>query len=199
MDRAEESVVVFNHNYIHLYFTANKSTTYTSYYNKYTSFHDRVFCLHNSSLCINSHFFLIPLRWRMRQILLYPTIVAGNPGYLNNWDFLAPPYLTDARSGSATARQYLEIEWVPIPERNYSKQWRTQKIFDGGNKVSSQSCDVTNQLCEKCRRHDHSRGAQRHVPEKFWKFTPKNTHFSFTRLISRWDRKLNFCCPRLMK
>jgi len=32
----------------------------------YTSFYDRVFtCLHNSSL------FLIPLRWRIRQILLY--------------------------------------------------------------------------------------------------------------------------------
>jgi len=28
-------------------------------------------CLHNSSHCLNHHFFLIPLTWRIRQILLY--------------------------------------------------------------------------------------------------------------------------------
>jgi len=33
-DRAEESIGVFNHNVINLYFTANKSTMYTSYYHK---------------------------------------------------------------------------------------------------------------------------------------------------------------------
>jgi len=39
---------------------------------KYTSCYDRVFtCLHNSSLRLNRDFFLIPLRWRIRQILLY--------------------------------------------------------------------------------------------------------------------------------
>jgi len=39
---------------------------------KYTSFYDGVFtCLHNSSLRLIRHFFLIPLRWRIRQILLY--------------------------------------------------------------------------------------------------------------------------------
>ena len=38
---------------------------------KYTSFSDRIFtCLHNSSLRLNRHVFLIPLRWRIRQILL---------------------------------------------------------------------------------------------------------------------------------
>jgi len=38
---------------------------------KYTSFYDGVFtCLHNSSLRLNRHFFLIPLRWRIGQILL---------------------------------------------------------------------------------------------------------------------------------
>jgi len=30
----EELIVVFNHNVINLYFTANKSTMYTSYYDK---------------------------------------------------------------------------------------------------------------------------------------------------------------------
>ena len=39
---------------------------------KLKGFYDRVFtCLHNSSLRLNRHFFLIPLRWRIRQILLY--------------------------------------------------------------------------------------------------------------------------------
>jgi len=33
-DRAEELIVVFNHNAINLYFNANKSTMYTSYYDK---------------------------------------------------------------------------------------------------------------------------------------------------------------------
>jgi len=32
--RVEELLVVFNHNVINLYFTANKSTMYTSYYDK---------------------------------------------------------------------------------------------------------------------------------------------------------------------
>jgi len=32
--RAEKSIVVFNHNVIKLYFTANKSTMYASYYDK---------------------------------------------------------------------------------------------------------------------------------------------------------------------
>jgi len=39
---------------------------------RYTSFDDKVFtCLHNSSLRLIRHYFLIPLRWRIRQILLY--------------------------------------------------------------------------------------------------------------------------------
>jgi len=33
-DTAEELILVFNHNIINLYFTANKSTLYTSYYGK---------------------------------------------------------------------------------------------------------------------------------------------------------------------
>jgi len=32
--RADKSIVVFNHNVIKLYFTANKSTMYTNYYDK---------------------------------------------------------------------------------------------------------------------------------------------------------------------
>jgi len=39
---------------------------------KYSSFYDRVFaCLPNSSLRLIRHFFPIPLRWRIRQIVLY--------------------------------------------------------------------------------------------------------------------------------
>jgi len=39
---------------------------HTSYYNKVYGFYDRVFtCLRNSSLLFR-HFFLIPLRWRIR-------------------------------------------------------------------------------------------------------------------------------------
>jgi len=53
---------VFNHN---LYFTANTNTMYSSYSTmlEYTGFRD----------------FLIPLRWRIRQILLYYlcTVFAG--------------------------------------------------------------------------------------------------------------------------
>ena len=42
--------------------------------------YDRVFtCFHNSSLGLNRHFFLIHLRWRIRQILLY---------WQNPFDFL---------------------------------------------------------------------------------------------------------------
>jgi len=33
-DRAEELIVVFNHNVINLYFSANKSIMYASYYDK---------------------------------------------------------------------------------------------------------------------------------------------------------------------
>jgi len=33
-DKAEELIVVFNHNVISLHFTANKSTVYTSYYDE---------------------------------------------------------------------------------------------------------------------------------------------------------------------
>ena len=57
--RAEELIVVFIHHVINLYFTANKSTMYTSFF-------DRV-----SPVCLIRHFFPIPLRWRIRQILLY--------------------------------------------------------------------------------------------------------------------------------
>jgi len=35
--------------------------------------------------------------------------------------------------------------------------------FQGVGQVSSQSCDVTNQLQEKCRRYDHSRGVRGHA------------------------------------
>jgi len=38
---------------------------------KYKRFYDRVFtCLYNSSIRLNRHFFLIPLRWWIRQIPL---------------------------------------------------------------------------------------------------------------------------------
>ena len=40
------------------------SPLYTSHYRVFT-------CLHNWSVCLIRHFFLIPFRWRIRQILLY--------------------------------------------------------------------------------------------------------------------------------
>ena len=53
-DRAEELIVVFNHNVINMYFTANKSTMYAYEMIMYTSFYDSAFtCLHNSSLFSN--------------------------------------------------------------------------------------------------------------------------------------------------
>jgi len=56
-----------------LYFTANDSTMYQSYYDKVCELlYGRVVtCLHNSSLRLNHHFFLIALRRRIRQILLH--------------------------------------------------------------------------------------------------------------------------------
>jgi len=81
-DRAEELIVVFNDNVMNLFFTANKSTVcIRATMIKYTSFYDKVFtCLRNSSLRLIRHFFLIPLRWRIRQILLY--IIRGLIKYL---------------------------------------------------------------------------------------------------------------------
>jgi len=56
-----------------------------------------------------------------------------------------------------------------------------RKFSRGGkfrhSRVTSQSCDVTNQLWGKCRRHDHSRGSGSMPTGKFCKITPKNTHF----------------------
>jgi len=65
--------------------------------------------------------------------------------------------------------QNLPISQTQIPLLSVcgstNKQWPTQKISERGQ-VSSQSCDVINQLQGKCRRHDHSRGVRRHVPGK---------------------------------
>jgi len=62
------AIEYYYYNAINLYFTANKSTVYTSYSTmmKYTSFYDRV-----SPVCIIRHVFLIPVRWRISQILLH--------------------------------------------------------------------------------------------------------------------------------
>ena len=48
------------------------------------------------------------------------------------------------------------------------EQWRTQKVSEGGDKVSSQSCDVTNQLGES-RRHDQYRVVRGHAQKIFAK------------------------------
>jgi len=76
-----------NHKVIKLLFTANKSTLYTSYYDKYRSFCDRVFtCFHYSSVRLNRHFFLISLKWWNRPILLYfAQVFVGN--YAKIWIF----------------------------------------------------------------------------------------------------------------
>ena len=50
--RAEKSIVVFNHNVIKLYFTANKSTMYTTFYDSVHLFALFV-SLSNSSLSSN--------------------------------------------------------------------------------------------------------------------------------------------------
>ena len=52
-----------------------------------------------------------------------------------------------------------------------------RKFPRGGSKVSSQSCDVTNQLYWEYRRHNHSKVVRGHAPGKFFEITPKNTHF----------------------
>ena len=49
--------------------------------------------------------------------------------------------------------------------------------FRGGGQVWSQSCDVTNQLQGKYRRHNHSKGVRGMPPGKFCKIPPKNTRF----------------------
>jgi len=69
LDRVEELKefnLANNHNVIKLYFTANKSTMYTSY-------NDEVWAamIEFSPVCIIRHFFPIPLRWRIRQIVLH--------------------------------------------------------------------------------------------------------------------------------
>ena len=71
--QVEEFIVVFNHDVINLYFTAHKSTTYTSYYDNVhiqASMIGFFTCLHDVSLCLICHFFLIPLNWWIRPILL---------------------------------------------------------------------------------------------------------------------------------
>ena len=49
--------------------------------------------------------------------------------------------------------------------------------FRRGAKVSSQLCDVTNQLYGECRRHEHSRVVRGRAPRKFCEIASKNTHF----------------------
>jgi len=61
--------------------------------------------------------------------------------------------------------------WVHYEQR------RMQKISEGKKQVSSQSCEVTNQLKGRCQRSDHCRGSGGMPPGKFCKSTPKNTHF----------------------
>jgi len=50
VQRVEELIVVFNHNVINLYFTANKSTMHTSYYDKVYEL------IEFSPVCILRHF-----------------------------------------------------------------------------------------------------------------------------------------------
>ena len=71
---------------------------------------------------------------------------------------------------------------VPPVRRHYHKKVVKGAVayaesYREGAKVSSQSCDVTNQLYGECPRHDHSRVVRRNAPEKFCKIIPKNAHF----------------------
>jgi len=50
-----------------------------------------------------------------------------------------------------------------------------RRKFPREGKVSSQLCDITNQLWGKCRRHDHSKGVREQAPGKIlqnytWKY-----------------------------
>ena len=63
--------------------------------------------------------------------------------------------------------------------------------FRGEAKVSSQSCDVINQLGDGGR-HDHYRVVRGHAPEKFCKITPKNMHFRIGQIESFSKNKKAF-------
>jgi len=68
---------------------------------KYTSCYDRVFtCLHNSSVRLIRHFFLIPLRWRIREILLYLDLSVAAPCVLYNRQNWSTPLVS--RMGETT-------------------------------------------------------------------------------------------------
>jgi len=60
-----------------------------------------------------------------------------------------------------------EVEKVIGDARNYGPvSSGVRRKFPSGAQVLSQSCDVTNQLQGKCRRHYHSRGSGEHAPRK---------------------------------
>jgi len=89
---------------------------------KHMRFCDRVFtCLHNSSLRLNRHFFLIPLRLRIRQILLY---------FRSALVYLLLLFMGKIRregKNSLFLAKAADIEWRKMQWRIYAKwrQWRS--------------------------------------------------------------------------
>jgi len=96
---------------------------------KYTSFYDEVFtCLHNSSLRLIRHFFLIPLRWRIRQILLITGIywrmfyISQDMTHFHFFDSLwSVVWLHQHFSWFPSVRQFRALAtrpWWPAPVRS---------------------------------------------------------------------------------
>ena len=89
------------------------------------------------------------------------------------------------------------VSCITMLEACYMMAVSYAESFRGESKVSTQLCDVTNQLYGECRRHDHSKVVRGHAPEKFCKitvhlkiriFVHSESNFqynAFTRLIRR--------------
>jgi len=95
---------------------------------KYTSFYDRVFTfLHNSSLHLNRNFFLIPLRWRIRQILLYhQRTLDDSQSYFPQ---CIPPWLNPAVLRVHQDKQQINIgSELPLVLPHWS-QWKGKKSW----------------------------------------------------------------------
>ena len=94
------------------------------------------------------------------------------------WDFSARPAdrIKHSRSDAAPRSVLIPGELCPLAPYRYAPGSCFQNVipvysgvrrkFPRGGKVSSQSCDVTNQLYGTCRRHDYSKGVRGHASGK---------------------------------
>jgi len=103
----------------------------------YTSFYDRVFiCLHNSSVRLIRHFFLIPLRWRIRQILLYKAHL--NCGYSLKHHTVRPTK-NDHFLGLQTVTTF---EWCPVIVVDNLSPGTNEYLFEASPNACSGSATV---------------------------------------------------------